>query len=119
MATKRTKSIADSLLPKPEPKRELDLGALERQVQAIHEQAEAKKAEALPHPIATVSSAPKKASRRSRNADQPPEKMYRLSIDLPESVYFQMREKIGQQRMKVTHRALVMGLIEEFLSKTE
>ena len=105
MSTKRTKSIADSLLPKPEAKRDLDLNALEMQVRAIHQQAEA--AATPPPPV--------------RNEPPPPpaEKMYRLSIDLPESLYFKMKETLGRRRPSVTNRAFVVDLIESELLKSE
>ncbi len=105
MSNKRTKSIADSLLPKPEAKRELDLNALEMQVRAIHLQAEA---------------APSPTPPLQREPELPPvEKMYRLSIDLPESLYFKMKETLGRRRPSVTNRAFVVNLIENELLKIE
>ena len=105
MANKRTKSIADSLLPKPEAKRELDLNALEMQVRAIHLQAEAA---ASPTPP------------QRREPELPPaEKLYRLSIDLPESLYFKMKETLGRRRPTVTNRAFVVNLIEKELLNIE
>lgn len=106
MTPKRTKSIADSLRPMPEAKRELDLNALEMQVKAIHQQNEA-----LPSP-------PPPPARRE--PDIPPaEKLYRLSIDLPESLYFKMKEKLSQRRPSITNRAFVVNLIEQELLKNE
>lgn len=104
MATKRTKSIADSLLPKPPGKRELDLNALEMQVRAIHKQSE----NPLPPP----------PSRREPELP-PAEKMYRLSIDLPETLYFKMKETLSRRRPSVTNRAFVVNLIESELLKNE
>ena len=106
MATKRTKSIADSLMPRPEAKRELDLNALEMQVRAIHQQQE------------TPPPAPAPPARREPELP-PAEKMYRLSIDLPESLYFKMKETLSRRRPSVTNRAFVVNLIESELLKGE
>lgn len=104
MATKRTKSIADSLLPKAEPKRELDLNALEMQVRAIHQQA------------ATSPTLPLQPTPAAR---PPAEKMVRLSIDLTESLYFKMKETLAKRRPSLTNRAFVVSLIENELLKDE
>jgi hypothetical protein len=102
MATKRTKSISDSLRPMPEIKRELDLNALEMQVRAIHVQNET-----APLPVRKEPELP------------PAEKLFRLSIDIPESLYFKMKETLGRRRPAVTHRAFVVNLIENELNKNE
>lgn len=107
MATKRTKSIADSLLPKAEPKRELDLNALEMQVRAIHQQAE------------NAATSPTLPFQPTPAARPPAEKMVRLSIDLTESLYFKMKETLAKRRPSLTNRAFVVSLIENELLKDE
>ena len=105
MTSKRTKSIADSLQPRPEAKRELDLNALEMQVRAIHQATETPASPTPPAPV--------------EQKLPPAEKMYRLSIDLPESLYFKMKETLSRRRPSVTNRAFVVNLIEAELQKIE